>query len=65
MVSEIPRYIKKEMEYHGEYQQCIIDTHCHTGIVIHTAPIGDKKADELLKQYNTEYENHLKEMGVI
>lgn len=65
MINETPRYVKKEMEYHGKVQQCIIDTHIHTGIVIRTAPIDDNKADELLKQYNTEYENHLKAMGVI
>ena len=57
---ECPRYIKKEIVYHGKNVQAIIDTHTMGGVPTKITPIGDKNIDDELVKMNAEYENHLR-----
>lgn len=57
---ECPRYVKKEIIYHGKNVQAIIDTHTRPIFPTKIASIGDKNIDRELDKMNTEYENQLR-----
>jgi len=65
---ECPRYVKKQIIYHGEDVQAIFDTHTNIPLPIKVFQIGDKRADAELDRMNSDYEtrlrNHFKEWRV-